>query len=393
MGKTIVATITDAAIARHCHSDYSQIRDEKRNVVLRYHQKRSTASWFVVRYSGGKTIWRKVGGWPAINSKALFARLPQINAQMAVDASSEKLRVGQMHNVAQVLAWYLNRTQKDRNLTKGRKSSIKTAIRKHITPRIGLVRLEKLDRKKVDDALLWPLQGEYSLATVKSVFAVLKAAMRQAEKLGVIERDPVASMKFTDFIVAPIVPRGSRLRPHQLCGLMQNLREADERTQLLVLMMLMYGTRINETLLAKKSDFNATDELWFIPAGHTKNRKAHEVPLTDIAKRVIDNFMPGIEGRYLLPSARNKPLSGSSASQAIRDHSGGEWSAHDLRKVARTVWQDQGADYYIGELMLNHSLSKLDKTYIHTHAKKLIRQEFETYHDWLYKRGLNFFCK
>lgn len=393
MGKTIVATISDAAITRHSLSDCYQIRDEKREVRLRFHQNRKTASWFIVRYSGGKTIWRKVGNWPAINSKALFSRLSQLNAQMAVDASAEKLRVGQMHNVAQVMAWYLNRVKSDKNLSKGRISSIRTAIRKHITPRIGLDRLDKLDRSKVDSKLLWPLQGEYSLSTVKSVFAVMKAAMRQAEKLGVIERDPVASMRFTDFISAPINPKGSRLRPHNIEAILQALVRTDKRTQFIVLLMLMYGTRLNETLLAKKSDISFVDQVWFIPEGHTKTRKAHELPLTDTAKRVINHFLPDIKGRYLFPSRYSKPLSGSTASKNIRDLAVGEWSAHDLRKVARTVWQDQGVDYYIGELMLNHSLSKLDKAYIHTHAKTLIKKEFETYHHWLLERGLNYFCK
>lgn len=393
MGKTIVAKISDAAITRHSLSECYQIRDEKTNVRLRFHQNRRTASWFIVDYSRGKTIWRKVGNWPAINSKALFERLPQLNAQMAVDASSEKIRVGQMHNVAQVLAWYLNRVKNDRNLSAGRKSSIKTAIRKHLTPRLGLLRLDKLERSHIDKSLMWPLQADYSLATVKAIFSVLKAAMRQAEKIGVIERDPCASMKFTDFISAEILPKGSRLRPHNIEGVLEQLQKAPTRTQFMILMMLMYGTRLNETVLTRKSDISFVDQLWFIPENHTKTRKSHELPLTVTSIKVIEKFLPHIKGRYVFPSRKGKALSGSSASKAVREVSGGEWSAHDLRKVARTIWQDQGVDYYIGELMLNHSLSKLDKAYIHTHAKSLIQKEFETYHQWLLERGLNYFCK
>ncbi len=63
--------------------------------------------------------------------------------------------------------------------------------------------------------------------------------------------------------------------------------------------------------------------------------------------------------------------------------SAGEWSAHDLRKLARSRWADQGVDYLVSELMLNHALSKLDKTYINTLVEGQIMEALTQYHEWL----------
>ena len=61
----------------------------------------------------------------------------------------------------------------------------------------------------------------------------------------------------------------------------------------------------------------------------------------------------------------------------------GEWSSHDLRKVARTQWMDLGIDYLVGEMLLNHAMKDLDATYIHTTAEGMKRKALETWHQHL----------
>jgi hypothetical protein len=43
----------------------------------------------------------------------------------------------------------------------------------------------------------------------------------------------------------------------------------------------------------------------------------------------------------------------------------------------------------VGELLLNHTPSKLDQAYIQTHADTQKRQALDNYHQWLGDRGLN----
>ncbi|MGE4262058.1 hypothetical protein [Shewanella sp.] len=73
-------------------------------------------------------------------------------------------------------------------------------------------------------------------------------------------------------------------------------------------------------------------------------------------------------------------MSDRNASYWIRSISKGNWSAHDLRKLARTSWADLGIDYMVAEQLLNHSMSKLDKAYIHTYMETQKRAAIEQWH-------------
>jgi hypothetical protein len=70
--------------------------------------------------------------------------------------------------------------------------------------------------------------------------------------------------------------------------------------------------------------------------------------------------------RLLKPSLGRSAVSDRNASYWLRRISKGNWSAHDMRKLARTSWAVLGIDYTVTEQLLNHSMSKLDKAYIHT---------------------------
>ncbi len=63
--------------------------------------------------------------------------------------------------------------------------------------------------------------------------------------------------------------------------------------------------------------------------------------------------------------------------------SNSEWTAHDLRKLARSCWADLGIDYMVAEQMLNHSMTKLDQAYIHTYLADQKRAAIELWHSHL----------
>jgi antirestriction protein ArdC len=65
----------------------------------------------------------------------------------------------------------------------------------------------------------------------------------------------------------------------------------------------------------------------------------------------------------------------------------GEWTSHDLRKVARTAWVDLGVDFLIGELLINHTMGQNVKTYIHSWVEVGKRDALEKWHSWLDGRG------
>ncbi|MCF1457381.1 MAG: tyrosine-type recombinase/integrase, partial [Shewanella sp.] len=156
-----------------------------------------------------------------------------------------------------------------------------------------------------------------------------------------------------------------------------------------VLMQLLHGTRIGETRKAKWQHINLVTGSWHIPATHTKTKQAHDLPLTEQVKRILTSYRQyqarqGYRGAFLFPNQRQRScINDNKAHEWNKSVSQGQWRSHSLRKVARTVWMDLGTDYLVGELLLNHTMTRLDQAYIHTHAERLKRQALEQYHQWI----------
>ncbi|TOK32782.1 integrase [Vibrio parahaemolyticus] len=396
--QTLTVTLSDAVIKRHMKDPHVyQLKDPRYPLYLRYNTARTGGSWLLVHYAKGKQIRRKVGAFPVTTSKVMFSRLPEIKAELVINPLSDKVSVGQFERVADVLNWYQDRASKDRNLSKPRKTNIKSVVNRHLVPMLGDVAIEHLDHRALDTKLMWPLQERYSLSNVRGIFAVLKVAFKQAKMLNLVEVDPVAGLKFGDFINATISPKDAAIRPEHVPGIVQSLSQHDRASQVLVVLMLAHGTRIGETRLTRWDHIDFDSREWFIPSEHTKTKQAHRIPLTDSMVEYLKQYQESqrhYNGVYLFPANRKgQAMSADRASQKVKAVSGGKWSAHDLRKVARTVWADLGVDYMVGELLLNHALSKLDKTYIHTFAESQKRQALTLYHDWLNGHGLFFDSK
>jgi integrase len=243
--------------------------------------------------------------------------------------------------------------------------------------------------------LLMPMQERYALSFVRSVWGVLGVAVRQAYRLDLLAVNPLAGLEFTDFVRTKIKAKAARLHSDDVPGLLDLLVEQfDESPPACVLagLMLCHGTRLGETRLARWKNVNTETGKWFIPAADTKTKAAHTLPLTAQAQALIERYRrvqqgKGYAGQFLFPGSSGQALSATKASTMFTHLAHGEWSSHDLRKVARTAWTDLGVDYMVGELLLNHAMKDLDQAYIHTSAEQLKRQALETWHTWLDQRG------
>lgn len=66
----------------------------------------------------------------------------------------------------------------------------------------------------------------------------------------------------------------------------------------------------------------------------------------------------------------------------------GEWTSHDLRKLARTGWADLGIDFLIGEMLINHAMGHNVQAYIHSTVEERKRIALEQWHAHLDGKGL-----
>lgn len=392
--KTLTVTLSDAEIRRQAAGDAFQLRDTRhRELRFRFSTvDRSRGAWHVVV----RGRWGKAGDYPGISAKTMLATLPEILARRAVDAGAKSTTTN-WATVGDVLAWYRDRMNRDKGLSAKRKASAKSALDRHLAPRLGDLLLAEANKQAIDQRLMWPLQERYALSFVRSVYGVLSAAFRQALRLDLLPTNPMASLKFTDFVRTRIRPKPARLRGDDVPGLLAAVAERFEAEPvgcMLALMMLCHGSRLGETRLARWRNVNLDARRWFIPAADTKTKAEHTLPLTDQACALLCRYQSiqaaqGYTGPLLFPGSHGAPLGPSKANTLFIDLARGDWSSHDLRKVARTAWTDLGVDYMVGELLLNHAMKDLDATYIHTTAEGLKRRALEAWHQQLDQQGFS----
>lgn len=386
---TKVVQFSEAEIKKQqSNENVNELRDPRYPLRLRFRANRSTASWFIVRCCEGNSHWYKVGNWPHLKVKEMIANLSQLQAKIASEANRAMLEPG-FQTVKEVLEWYLSRSQSDTTVTSSRRATIKWAVTRQLSPLLGHVALKDIDHAKLDEMMFWPLQQQYELSTVRSLWGVLKQAFRRAQKLKHIELSPIGSFEFSDFIEAKIKPKPSELSGDQLDDVHAAAISASVPARAMLLIMLLHGTRIGETRLAKWSQLCFESQRWAIPEDVTKTKQALTLPLTEQAIQIFEQYRAwqkqnGYEGVYLFPNLRHRnAITSNRANQLISEISLGEWTSHSIRKLARSTWMDLGIDYMVCEFLLNHAMNRLDQTYIHTFAEQQKQQALEKYHGWL----------
>ena len=383
--------ITDAEIKRQAAGAVRDLRDiENRGLYLRFTRDRARASWYLVR----KGKWNLVGAFPDLSAKQVVAALPAIRLRLDAGTGSN---LSKWVTTRELLDWYAERMSRDRGLSTKRKKTGASLIKCHLIPCLGSVPITDIIKATLDTELMWPLQEKIGIDYVRSAFQLLALAFRQAFKLGHISANPMAEVKFNDFSKAKVGIKPSRLRGVQLQGLIEQLAEVTKVAPLdamLALMMLCHGTRIGETRQAQWSHISLAEREWFIPAEHTKTCVEHHLPLTEQACELLvryrdGQYARGYDGQFLFPARNGKALSEGQASAVFTRLGKGEWTSHDLRKVARTGWADIGIDHLIGELLINHAMGHNVKVYIQSDVMSRKRDALEQWHAHLDQKGFN----
>lgn len=388
---TAAVKISDAEIKRQAAGAVRDLRDiDNRGLYLRFARTRSRASWYLVT----KGDWNLIGRFPDLNTKQVLAALPGIRLRLDAGAGSN---LSKWVLTGELLDWYADRMARDRSLSSKRKKTGASLIKCHLKPLLGAVPLASINKATLDDQFMWPAQEAIGIDYVRSAFQLLALAFRQAFKLRLIATNPMKDVKFSDFSKAKVGVKPSRLRVTQLQELIALLLEAKASAPadaMLALMMLCHGTRIGETRQAQWSHISLAEREWFIPAANTKTGVEHHLPLTDQVRQLLINYRDlqwanGYDGQYLFPARNGKPLSEGQASAVFTRLGKGEWTSHDLRKVARTGWADIGIDHLIGELLINHAMGHNVKVYIQSDVMSRKRDALEKWHAHLDQKGFN----
>ena len=392
--KTLRLNLSNTAIeVNQQNIEVSQLRDNRHSVYYRYNKHcRELGTFYGVIHQNSKTKWIKLGCYPDLSAKNSLVKMQKLRQEGVL----KKTITNQLEfiTVNELLTWYQERLKNNKSLSQHTKQNQLSCITNHLKPSIGEVEVGKINLALIDEKLFQPLQSKLSLSTVDNVLSVFNAARKRARQVELIPEKAMFTCTLAEFTNQRPRHKVTRLTNKALLSAIRTLEKQSLEHQVLFVLLLMHGTRIGETINAKWEDFDYKDKLWRIPAADTKTKKAHSLPLTKQAitwLRLYRKYQLR-QGKsvYLFhqKNNRSKAKSPNYASTIISTMASKQWSAHDLRKFARSYWMELGIDYMVAEFLLNHTLNKLDQTYIQTIALPNCRAALDIWCNWLEQQGL-----
>lgn len=206
--------------------------------------------------------------------------------------------------------------------------------------------------------------------------------------------------------IAKFKPRERSLSPREIHLFFQALDKSEKYFTLrkAVLLILYTFVRKSELINAKWEEFDFSNNVWTIPAGRMKARRAHNVYLSRQVLELLTAFKVFCEkSEYVVPSrtSRLKPVAPSSLNRVVNEtvedmkKSGVEiepFTIHDLRRTASTLLNEYGFNTDWIEKALAHEQQGVRAVYNKAEYAKQRRDMMQQWADmvdsWIAGEGL-----
>ncbi|ANK12120.1 tyrosine-type recombinase/integrase [Erythrobacter neustonensis] len=232
-------------------------------------------------------------------------------------------------------AWAVSTATRSEYLLSLLKGSIGKLPITDIEPADVLIAVRKIERKG---------QLESARRTLQLAGAVFRYAVATAR----LASDPTRDLRGA--LTAPTVTHyGAIIDPARVGELMRAIDgyEGQPITKLAMQLAPHVFVRPGELRHAEWNEFDFEGALWTIPAGKTKMRKDHLVPLSRQTIAILKDLhaLTGPDG-YVFPSirSRKRPMSDNTINAGLRrlGYSTDEMTAHGFRAMASTLLNESG---------------------------------------------------
>ena len=232
-------------------------------------------------------------------------------------------------------AWAVSTATRSEYLLSLLKGSIGKLPITDIEPADVLIAVRKIERKG---------QLESARRTLQLAGAVFRYAVATAR----LSSDPTRDLRGA--LTAPTVTHyGAIIDPARVGELLRAIDgyEGQPITKLAMQLAPHVFVRPGELRHAEWNEFNLEGALWTIPAGKTKMRKDHLVPLSRQSIAILEDLrtLTGPDG-YVFPSirSRKRPMSDNTINAGLRrlGYSTDEMTAHGFRAMASTLLNESG---------------------------------------------------
>jgi len=316
-------------------------------------------TWYIRYRIAGKRRSMKLGFYPALSlaeaRKSAITKLTEVSN--GTDPRQKVMDYKVAPTVTDLWAEYqkvLKRQRKPKTPI-----TMKEELRKweeEIKPKIGMLKVE--DVTPLILANLLDKKADAAPVSANRLYSLLSVLFKPALRLGWIKVHP---LQWVSKPGGQEIPRKRVLSDDEIKILWQYFDKLMPTPRDILKLGLLTAQRPGEISKMQWQDIDLTEGTWTQP--NTKNGSIHITPLVGQSLNIfLERYQGEIDG-YVFPSrgVKNKvpyAFTTKCARATVIKKSGiTGWTAHDLRRTARTIMSRLRIDQHIRERVLNHSQS------------------------------------
>lgn len=302
-------------------------------------------SWTLRRRVGAKIINRKLGSYPAMGLAAARAAAEKVIATLESTGSTELLD----RTFGAVAEHWIEKVAKPKNKSWHLQER---RLEMHVLPRWRARKIADIKRADVRD-LLDGIEGD---VLPNRVLTLVKTIFRYALSRDWIDASPVEGIAKPQAESSRdrVLDMGEIARVWAAAGLLGYPSGTWLR------LLILTAQRRNEVAGMRWASLDLKDRAWKLSADETKSARAHLVPLSSLAARIIDEapeigpFVCTTDGEtHIHNFAKTKQLLDTFI--AAKGEPLAPWTFHDLRRSAATHMVRLGISETIVGRVLNHA--------------------------------------
>jgi integrase len=338
-------------------------------------------SWAVRYRLAGQPKKLTLGPYPAIDLATARKRAQEAIGDIAggKDPASEKRatralaraeRDAEDSRLDRIAASYLDRYVK-RSVGAAWGKEIERLLKVEILPKLGDKHIAAIKKPHILD-LLDAIVDRGSPITANRAFAVLRQLFNWAA-----DRDLITVSPMPKSAPAPENARDRVLSDKEIQLVWRAFDQIGRPFGSIGKLLLLTAARRDEIAEGSWSEIDLEARTWTIPPTRTKNKEAHEIPLSDAALNILKDLTPiaGNSNLVFTTTGRTAVSGFSKAKAAIdaavleilkeRARDRGEdadvveafthWTLHDVRRSVATNLQKLGVRLEVTEAILNHT--------------------------------------
>lgn len=317
---------------------------------------------FILNYRiHGRERRYTIGGYPAWSVAAARKEAAELVKQ--IDRGHDPLEARQEDRAAPTMPELFRRYAAEHLPRKAPRAAAddRSMWEKIILPFFGQRKVAAVTPADCDE--LHRLVGRDRPVRANRVIEVLRKAMNLAMRWGWRDDNPASGIHRNHEERRDRYLTGAELARLSL-ALIEHRRKASVNA---IRLMLLTGCRRNEALSATWEQFDLDAGVWTKPSAHTKQRKAHRVPLSSAAVELLRALQPAANSAWVFPGRDGKPLTDVKRTwEAVRDAAGLDGvRLHDLRHTYASILASEGLSLPVIGALLGHTQPQTTARYAH----------------------------